>query len=278
MNFPHKNLETPNVPQGSLVIIGGGGMPGDVVEKIIELSGGPDAKIVALPTANTPERAQRERLPGFFTRAGAKNITMLRGRGPEALSSPEALKALKEADCVWFGGGRQWRFVDAYDGTPAIKLFHDVLKRGGVICGSSAGASIQGDYLARADALTNRLILAEGYERGFNFLPGTAIDQHFAQRNRFGDLHHLIETYPQFLGIGIDEATAIIVQGQTAEVMGRNRVHFFDAQKRTLAGTIRFESVPVGGSYHLGQRVVLRPAIAEKRRVLTPAIAEKVGQ
>lgn len=239
-------------------------MPRDIVKKILELAGGPDAKLVSLPTAYDPESERREQKPSYFVRAGAENITILPEGGPEALSSPETVAALKNADCLWFDGGRQWRYVDAYDGTPAIPLFHDVLKRGGVICGSSAGASIQGEYLARADALTNGRIIAEGYQRGFNFLPGTAIDQHFGQRDRFGDLRHLVETYPQFLGIGIDEATAIIVRGEIAQVMGRHEVHFFNAEERTAKGKIRYDSVPAGWGYDLGKRKVLGAAVAEK--------------
>ena len=263
-NFPAASAGVPDVPNGSLVIVGGGGMPDEIVAKILELAGGPDAKIVVLPTANTPERADREGKPSYFVKAGAKKITVLKAQGPEELSRPEAIQALKEADCVWFGGGRQWRFVDAYAGTPALELFHDVLRRGGVIAGSSAGASIQGEYLARADAITNRLIMAEGYERGFNFLPGTAIDQHFTQRKRFNDLGRLVSTYPQYLGIGIDEATAIVVRGQVAEVIGRNRVHFFNANETSDDTPVPYESLSAGTLYDLANRQRLRPAIAEK--------------
>ena len=156
-----------------------------------------------------------------------------------------------------------------------IELFHDVLKRGGVICGSSAGASIQGEYLARADAITNRPIMAEGYERGFAFLPGTAIDQHFAQRKRFADLSHLVATYPQYLGIGIDEATAIIVQGEVAEVMGRNQVHFFDANRKRADGKVPQISLYAGSSFHLPKRLVLNPAVAETPRRFDEPKAER---
>jgi cyanophycinase-like exopeptidase len=62
------------------------------------------------------------------------------------------------------------------------------------------------------------------------FLCGVAIDQHFAQRNRFKDMSSLIQTYPQLLGIGIDESTALIVQGHLAEVVGAGRVSFYNAQ------------------------------------------------
>lgn len=262
-DFPPAETAEPGVPSGSLVIFGGGRLPGEIVEEIIELAGGPDAKIVALPTGYEPERMGRDSSSNHLRRAGAKNIKILPAFGLEAVSSPEFAEAINEADCVWFGGGRHWRFVDAYDGTPAVELFHGVLKRGGVICGGSAGASIQSEYLARADALTNRRIMAEGYQQGFGFLPGTAIDQHFAQRNRFGDLGRFVETYPQFLGIGVDEATAIVVRGQTAQVMGENKVHFFDGKKGE-DGRVSFDSVAAGFGYDLKERKTFGPAIAEK--------------
>ena len=158
---------------------------------------------------------------------------------------------LKEARGIWFGGGRQWRFVDAYEGTKAVAAFHDVLRRGGVIGGGSAGATIQGDYLVRGSPLGNEEMMAAGYERGFAFLPGTAIDQHFAQRKRFADLSKVVAAFPQLLGIGLDEGTAIIVQGHLAEVMGPNEVHFFDRSNPVPEGEPDYTSVAGGGKYDL---------------------------
>src|SRR5207253_1984329 len=140
----------------------------------------------------------------MFEKAGAKNVHVLRARELKDVEDPRTLDLLKKARGVWFGGGRQWRFVDAYEGTKAYDLLHDVLRRGGVIGGGSAGATIQGDYLCRGSPFGNLEIMYEGYERGFAFLPGTAIDQHFTQRKRFRDMTALVKTYPQLLGIGID--------------------------------------------------------------------------
>src|SRR5690606_7663818 len=113
---------------------------------------------------------------------GVESVGVLHGRHPEEIETPEQLAMLDEATGIWFGGGRQWRFVDAYEGTAIVDRFCDVLRRGGVIGGSSAGATIQGDYLVRGNPLGNTDMMADGYERGFAFLPGVAIDQHFAQR------------------------------------------------------------------------------------------------
>jgi cyanophycinase len=133
------------------------------------------------------------------------------------------------------GGGRQWRFIDCYSGTKGEKLLRDVLARGGVIGGSSAGATIQGDFLVRGSVLGNEEMMAEGYERGLAFLPGSAIDQHFSQRKRFADMTSVMQRHPQLLGIGIDEATAVVVQGDTAQILGRGNAHFYDYRNREAA-------------------------------------------
>jgi len=214
------------VPAGSLVIVGGGGMPQSIVDRFIQLAGGSEAKIVVLPTAIPRVQAWLERPPGFIARAGVASVTMLPQSRTDEVSSEAFRMALSEATGVWFDGGRQWNFVDAYENTPAIELFHDVLRRGGVIGGSSAGATIQGEYLVRGHPLGNLVMMAEGYERGFSFLPGVAIDQHFAQRNRFADLVTVVNRHPKLLGIGIDESTAIVVTGNRAEVIGQHAAHF----------------------------------------------------
>src|SRR6185503_20085131 len=113
-------------------------------------------------------------------------------------------------------------------GTKLPALFRDVLARGGVIGGSSAGATIQGDYLIRGAPAGPNIMMCEGYERALGFLPGVAIDQHFSARNRFKDMSAFMARYPQFLGIGLDESTAIVVHGSTAEVLGKGKVHFYD--------------------------------------------------
>lgn len=233
--FPPQEVPASKLAKGSLVIVGGGGMPADITAKFIELAGGPEAPIVVFPTANPPvaDDGKAARSEGtFFERAGAKHVTILPQRTREEVESPEFEEALKSAKGVWFGGGRQWRFIDCYAGTKAEKLIRDVLDRGGVIGGSSAGATIQGDFLVRGSVLGNEEMMAEGYERGLAFLPGSAIDQHFTQRKRFADMTSVMKRHPQLLGIGIDEATALIVQGETALIMGRGKAHFYDYRNR----------------------------------------------
>ena len=249
--FPPPQVAPPVLNSGSLVIVGGGGMPQKVVERFLELAGGKEAPIVVLPTANPDPDPNEAR---FFQRAGATDVTPVVARGPDEWRNPSVIESLKRARGVWFGGGRQWRFVDAYEGTGAEELFHDVLRRGGVIGGSSAGATILGEFLVRGSPLGNTEMMALGYRRGFAFLPGSAIDQHFSQRKRFADLAAVIGKHPQLLGLGIDEATAVVVQGQTAEVLGKHRVHFYTGED-----VANPRIVWTGGRFDLKDRKVLDP-------------------
>ena len=173
-------------------------------------------------------------------------------------NDPKFSEMLTKAGGVWFGGGRQWNFVDCWEGTLVEERFHEVLSRGGVIGGSSAGASIQSEYMPRGHPLGNTVMAAEGYERGFGFLPGCAVDQHFFARKRTDDMTGLMKKYPQYLGIGIDEATAIVVSGNTAQVMGRSKVAFYDTKKKP-DGDKDYEELFPNEKYDLVKRVKLKP-------------------
>ena len=224
--------------KGTLVIVGGGGTDGTgIVEKFIELAGGPEAKFIIVPTAGgnraddgTIRQYKEEERIASWVRRGLKNVKMLHTHDPKVADTPEFVKDLREANAVWFDGGRQWNIVDSYANTLAYKEFHKVLERGGVIGGSSAGATIQGEYLVRGDTSgANVMMTAEPtHQEAFKFLRKSAIDQHINARNRWDDLIAVIQKYPKFLGIGLSEGTAIIVKGDTFEVMGKWKVAVHD--------------------------------------------------
>ena len=181
------------------------------------------------------------------------------------MEKPEFLEAMKNATGVWFHGGRQGKIVDAFENTKIHEMMYDVLNRGGVIGGSSAGASIQAEYLVRGSPGGGGNMF-EGYERGFNFLPGVAVDQHFAKRKRFEVMTQLMKTYPQFLGIGIDESTAIIVRGHIADVMGKGNIHVYDTNKKYEKDQPDYEIIPTGGRLDLKTRKAL--PVPEKKTSL----------
>jgi cyanophycinase len=258
VSFPPKELPAPRLQSGSLVIAGGGRLSAEVTNRFIELAGGPESPIVVLPiAAGDTLRGDSSSDTRLFERAGAKNVKSLRARKREEVESPEFAAALNEAKGVWFGGGRQWRFVDAYMGTKAEELLRGVLRRGGVIGGSSAGASIQAQYLVRGSPLGNTEMMAEGYERGIGFLPAAAVDQHFTQRERHSDMTQVMQRYPKLLGIGIDERTAVVVQGETAVTIGRGNAHFYDYRSGPPKGERDYMLVQPGQRFDLVERRIV---------------------
>lgn len=226
--FPEADRVKHQLKNGSLVIGGGGGMPAEVWRRFVELAGGEQARIVILPTAVEDPSSE----PGFEARvlqlAGAQHIVTLAQTARSEVEEAAFLAELDRATGVWFGGGRQWRFVDAYWGTEAWERLLKVCERGGVIGGSSAGATIQGDLLVRGAPAGNHIMIANGYRRGLGLLPGVAIDQHFFQRNRFAELEGCLADYPAIFGVGIDEQTALVVTAPNeCEVLGSGSVWMY---------------------------------------------------
>ncbi len=224
--------------KGTLVIVGGGPTQGTgIMEKFIQLAGGPDAKFVIVPTAGgnkTPtgdiKVYKEEDVVAGWKRRGIKNVRMLHTHDPKVADTQAFASILRDANAVWFDGGRQWNIVDSYMNTLTYREFHKVLERGGVIGGSSAGATIQGDYLVRGAIAGPDIMMTpeKEHERGFNFLRKTAIDQHINTRMRWDHLIPVIQKYPTLLGIGLSEATAIIVNQDRFEVMGAWKVAIHD--------------------------------------------------
>lgn len=224
--------------KGTLVIVGGGQTDGTgIVEKFIELAGGPDAKFIVVPTAGgnknsdgTIRAYKEEDIVARWLKRGVKHVKMLHTHDPKVADTEEFVKPLREANAVWFDGGRQWNIVDSYANTLTYRELHKVLERGGVIGGSSAGATIQGEYLVRGDTSGPNVMMTPepNHQEGFKFLKKSAIDQHINARNRWDDLIPVIQKYPTLLGIGISEGTAIVVKGDTFEVMGKWMVAVHD--------------------------------------------------
>jgi cyanophycinase len=257
--------QAPGVENGTLVIVGGGPTPKEAIDTFLESAGGKDSPIVVVSNALGDNPPEQNEVCGWLRSAGAKNVNMLHAKVGEDLSNPGLVALLKAARGVWFTGGRQWRLVDAYLDTNVQELFHDVLKRGGVIGGTSAGATIQGEYLVRGNPLGNEEIMVEGYDRGFCFLPGVAIDQHFTQRERLNDMAQLKKAYPELIGLGVDESTALIVRGSTMRVVGDHHVTVFDRPTNAANEMPEFAVLKSGERYDLRQhkRMDMEAAVAE---------------
>ncbi|MBM3969316.1 MAG: peptidase S51 [Planctomycetes bacterium] len=214
---------------GTLLIVGGGRMGKEIVQEFIDRAGGIDSPFVLVPGANSGEDWDEKYVAkSFLARAGAKDIAVLHTRDRAVADSDDFIAPLRRAKGVWIDGGRQWRLADSYLDTRTHRELFCVLNRGGVIGGSSAGATIQGSYLVRGAPEGNTVMMAKGHEIGFGFMNCTAIDQHVIARKRQNDLAEVLDTYPGLLGIGIDEGTAIVVTGRRFKVIGASQVVIHD--------------------------------------------------
>ncbi|HUW93880.1 MAG TPA: cyanophycinase [Bacteroidales bacterium] len=250
--------------KGSLVIVGGGRLSDTIIERFIDLAGGPEARIVVVPTAAGAE-SYSERDGDILRSRGAKNVTVLHTDNRDTANSVFFTRPLADATGVWFGGGRQWRLVDSYKGTLSEKMFRDVLNRGGAIGGSSAGATIQGSFLTRGDTKDNQVMMGD-HQKGFGYVTNIAIDQHVLARDRQFDMYRILKEKPELLGIGIDENTAVIVQGDTMEVLGASYVLIYDGtfwsregsdQKILPQKDFLFYMLKTGDKYDLRKRKVI---------------------
>ncbi|MEO1261815.1 MAG: cyanophycinase [Bacteroidota bacterium] len=258
------SMLTTGPENGSLIVAGGGRLPDEILLKFIELAGGQNARIVVVPTAGGQEEYDQSACD-FLSRFGIGTISMLHTTDPKIADSAAFVEPLKDATGVWFRGGRQWRLVDAYAGTKTEQMFWKVLERGGVIGGTSAGATIQGSYLARGDTKSNQIMMGD-HEAGFGFIKNVAIDQHVLARNRQFDLYEIVRSKPELLGIGVDEGTALLVNGDQFEVIGDSYVLVYDGQfysregfdqKKLPAADSLFYFLKKGEKYNMRTRKVI---------------------
>lgn len=249
---------------GSLVIVGGGGLPDVILDSIVQLAGGKGkAKFVIVTNASGVSGDFHSKAFDQFTeRVGKDNISYLNLQTIDEANDEKKLEALKEATGVFFTGGRQWRITDVYLNTKAHQYFNDVLARGGVISGSSAGASVQGSLLWRGDTKGPHILIGD-HTQGLGFLRYSAIDQHILARNRQNDLAEFItaanklipDDQTKFIGIGINEATAVVVKKDEFEVIGNSFVAVHGGHQNFGRDDSEFVVLQPGDKYDLVKRV-----------------------
>jgi cyanophycinase len=218
-------IDTPPRPEtsdikGSLVIVGGGMLPESIRDRFLELAGGKkSAKLVVIPTASAlADRTQNYRSYAYWRAQGVESVQMLNTLDPKKANDPTFVKPLTEATAAWLGGGDQTRLASAYHGTAVERELRRLLDRGGVIGGTSAGASVMSSIMITGGNPQARI------GTGFGLLPDVVIDQHFENRRRQNRLLGVLSQYPRCLGLGIDEQTAVVVHGHTFTVVGKANV------------------------------------------------------
>jgi cyanophycinase len=204
---------------GALVIVGGGGFPKDIRDCFLQLAGGKKGHLVVIPTASEFEIRTRNYFSfEYWKTQGLASVSLLHTLDKKEANDPSFVKPLTNATAVWLDGGDQKRLADAYHGTAVEKELRRVLAQGGVIGGTSAGASIMSDVMIAGGEQEVRI------GEGFGLLPNVVIDQHFQNRKRQKRLLRVLASHPRCLGLGIDEETAVVVKGHTLTVLGKANV------------------------------------------------------
>lgn len=186
---------------GALIISGGGRLPPEIRQRFVELAGGVSARIVVIPAFAADEK-QQAGLRDVWRPFGATNVVVLQADSREAADRTELTEPLKTASGVWLSGGQQEWLASRYVGSRVEMELQELVKRGGVVGGSSAGAAVM-----------SRVMIEQGLDTatlgtGLDLFPGAVIDQHFLKRSRLNRLLRVLETRPELIGFGIDESTA----------------------------------------------------------------------
>jgi cyanophycinase len=249
--------------KGKLIIVGGGNMPDSLFTFFANYCGGKDQSIVYIPTATTDEQYIKE--GGHlvkFTSRGFTNLSTIHTRDKVKADDPKNIELVRNAKGIFFGGGDQDLIAAAYGETRLYKEFIALLERGGVIMGTSAGATIMGSLLVGGDARKD-LTKPYPFKPAFSFVKNMAIDQHVLVRNRQFDLIPVIENNPNNIGVAIDESTAIIVEAGKFKVWGLSYALLYDPldwgkQQKEIGKVIKpFKMLGSGDGYDFNTRKIL---------------------
>ncbi len=200
-----------------------------ILSRFAEQAGGPDARIVVVPTASSIESAG-ERYKAIFLGLGVEQVDIaVIGDRPDANSDLVA-NMIRQATGIFMTGGNQMRLAAIIGGTRAMNLIVERNLQSAVVAGTSAGASILSSHMVAYGSSGNspKMRMAQ-MVAGFGLIPGAIIDQHFRQRDRLGRLMMMVASNPSLLGVGVDEDTAAIFTNDGCiEVLGRHSVTIID--------------------------------------------------
>ena len=219
---------------GTIVLIGGAEYKtgnGGVLERLAEMVGRDPLVILTCATDDPSGSWQRYRRA--FTKLGLKKVLHVDVRDREQALTDGISKAIDDAGCVFFTGGDQLRITAHVGDTPVYQRIRDMVDRGGIVAGTSAGAAVMSDTMLIGGESDNTPKVGDIVKMapGFGFLRGYIVDVHFSERGRIGRLVGAVAQNPATMGIGVDEDTALFVSGGCGEVFGDGGVWFVDGMQ-----------------------------------------------
>ncbi|MBF8151157.1 cyanophycinase [Winogradskyella sp. F6397] len=208
-----------------------------ILYHVVKEAGGVNAKIVVVPTASSiPVEVGENYLTAFDT-LGCKNVDVLDIRSKEDSETEQAIKLIKNADCVMFSGGDQSKITDKIGGTTLHNILVERYKNdaGFVIAGTSAGAMCMANEMIAGGSASESFIKgAVNMYKGLGLIPELIIDTHFIRRGRFGRQSEAVAKFPNLIGFGLAEDTGMIIKnGNDCTVIGSGMVIVFDGSKLT---------------------------------------------
>lgn len=272
---------------GELIAIGGGeDKKGEmrILKKFVEMAGGEKARIVVMTVATDHPDTARARMRRVFKKLGVKEVNTLDVSKREHAELKHGVKLVKQATGLYFTGGDQLHITSLMGGTALQEIMHERYEKDLIIAGTSAGAAMMGNSM---------ILNGHGEEQprlsgieigpGMDLIIGVMVDTHFSQRGRHGRLLTAVAHYPQALGIGIDENTAIIVKKNEFEVIGEGAVTVIDGSQMNFTNApdvrsggnlalsgVKVHILPEGYKFSLTERCMVIPkkprAAAKKAR------------
>jgi len=253
-------------PKGNLFIIGGGNRSDKLMNNLLTISK-LEAKdyIVVLPMSSQEPDSAYIYFNDQLKMLTSNPIVML-NFDKETASNQKWIDSLQNAKLIYISGGDQSRFMDIVKNTPIKTAIHKAYENGSTIAGTSAGAAVMCEHMITGNQKLNPVysgtfdnIRHNNIEttEGLGLMKNVIIDQHFLKRSRYNRLLSAMVEFPTHIGIGIDEATAIIVRNESIEITGESEVVVIKnpkgIQKSEINNLISIESLEMS-IYHSGQK------------------------
>jgi cyanophycinase len=253
----------PKTPGGHLVLVGGGDKPADAMALFVALAGGAEAHLVILPLASGDSRTAGAEYVERFAALGVADVDVIHIDDRRDAARAAYVARVRRASGVWFAGGDQSRIAARLRDTPLHAALRELRARGGVVGGTSAGTACQSAIMLTGEGqwAPGRLELTSGLD----LAPGLILDTHFGRRHRQGRLRVAVAEFPDRIGVGVDEGTAVwIAPDGTMTVLGAGAAWVYragspgpvdDTAPSAAPADARGVGeivVPAGGRYHLG--------------------------
>lgn len=262
-----------------------------ILRRFLALAGGADAVIAVCATASSLGDEITDLYEKVFYDLGAREVLSVRPINRAEADAPVATKAIHGASGVFFTGGNQARLAGVLRGTALGERITRMYHQGVLVGGTSAGASVVSEHMVAlgTSGETPKQRMAN-LAQGLGLLPGVVVDQHFAQRGRFGRLLSLVAASPSLLGMGVDEDTSAIVRDETVmDVYGRGAVFLAEADAAVtnayaargtepiLISGAKVHFLPSGTTFDLARRELLEYRTAVEQAQIARRTSEHVS-